>query len=335
MHLTLPLALLMACQPGPAPATPAVGDTDTDTGSLVEEPLDCPESLAWSTAAAPLLLSQCASCHGSQREGASRYGAPEDVNLDTPADASMNGERALARLRTGDMPPAANVPAHQTDRLEQWLACGGPGEATPWPTTTAAPAIAMADHLSVAVEADEADPSVLLVSYAIDVSFEPFLSERWLVSGNDLWLVERERWNPDGSSIFLDQWEPPVAVLADGAPAGDTETWRRHTEDGLSTEHAERWTSEEADSSSFYPEFFRDGDAQGLLLSSDSGVVATLLLSVGEGPTQISYDEPGLDPLGDLFRHLRTPTDLAGLPTGTILYDGQRWVGRVIMGGTQ
>ena len=310
------LILLLACQT--PDSDPAVSNADTGT-------FECPDTLTWQTAVAPLLTSQCTSCHGSQRTGSSRFGAPESVNLDSREDALQHGERALVRLRAGDMPPSSNVAPHRIARFENWLACGGPGEAVSWPDTWSTSPISLSSSLHGQVTINPEDPELLDASRTLERAESPLLVERWLIDGGDLWLVERERRDDAGDLIFLDQWDPPLAVLSDGLPAGPTSTWRLHTEDGVSTEEAEQWLSEEADFALFDPQRSHDDGVEAVLLTSDTGVVSGMLLTP-YGASQYWYEEYGLDPLGDVLSMKRATAGQGTVISDEILYPDQRWI---------
>jgi hypothetical protein len=110
------LLVLFGCN-GPDPGT-------------TPEPLDCSDT--WETYGAAFVTTWCTSCHSTELVGEiERYGAPEQVNLD-----SLAGVRLWApslSVATGpdpSMPPAGGVPTDQVERFAEWVACGLPGEET-------------------------------------------------------------------------------------------------------------------------------------------------------------------------------------------------------------
>ena len=62
------------------------------------------------TVGQPFLRTYCTSCHSAQLEGAARYGAPANVNLDTLRDARNFAARIRARsLDSNTMPPTGGM----------------------------------------------------------------------------------------------------------------------------------------------------------------------------------------------------------------------------------
>ncbi len=223
------------------------------------------------------------------------------------------------------MPPSSNVEPHHITRLENWLDCGGPGNAIPWPETQEPSPLTLSSTVLAQVTVTLHDPELLDVSRVLDQDHSLLLIERWLIDGEDLWLVERERRDAIGDLIFLDQWSPPLGVLRAGKPAGPTTTWRLHTEDGVSTEEEEQWHSESADMALFDPQRDLDEDAEAVLLTSDTGVVIGLLLGPS-GATQHWYEEVGLDPLGDLLSFRWATSDRGAELADQMLTPNQVWV---------
>lgn len=306
----------MACQTAPAPPTEESG----------APPLDCPEGLGWESAAAPLLQSYCTSCHSSQRLDDDRFGAPDGVDFDTVEGALAHAARIQARLESGDMPPQTGVPAHLAQRFADWLACGAPGEAVSWPETTTADRPTEVGAMAVSVSVSAVDPALLDVVRTFDFTDQRLVTERWLVDGDDLWLVERERHDADGTTLYLDQWDPPVAIVVDGAPAGETVTWRLHEEGGVETEEQEVWLATEGDEDLFDGQVVRDPNPTRLLLTSDQGAQVGLQLSAQYGITQAWWDEPGVDPVGDRLSFLQVTTSTEGESAGEGIFAGRNWI---------
>ena len=68
----------------------------------------------------------CTHCHGADKTGAARKGAPVGNNWDRLASAAANVDRIIARLQAGTMPADApgSVPPAKLDLIRSWKACG-------------------------------------------------------------------------------------------------------------------------------------------------------------------------------------------------------------------
>jgi uncharacterized membrane protein len=109
------LALTLgACGPGGT----SVDDGGTSGACSDDVPLQ-----TWETFGKGFLTAHCQGCHASTAE--ERYEAPEDVVLDTQADAQDWADRILARASgdDADMPPAGGPSADDKERLRVWLTC--------------------------------------------------------------------------------------------------------------------------------------------------------------------------------------------------------------------
>jgi mono/diheme cytochrome c family protein len=110
------LAAACGTHPDPAGADSDLAASDTATPCA---------PWSWENAGAPVLLTWCASCHGSGLTGAARAGAPPEVNLDTEPDALRWAARVEARVfaEAPTMPPATTLPADDLALLRRWLDC--------------------------------------------------------------------------------------------------------------------------------------------------------------------------------------------------------------------
>lgn len=103
----------------------ALGCGDKDSG--VEDSGLCATApvTTWDNFGEGFLTQECQSCHGSERTGAERNGAPEAVFFDTEADALAQAVSILS-VATGPspwMPPMGGVGEDERYRLEVWLTC--------------------------------------------------------------------------------------------------------------------------------------------------------------------------------------------------------------------
>lgn len=72
------------------------------------------------------IISVCTGCHSSQLSGASRNGAPGDVDYDTFAEAKAGAEEGAAEVFGGDMPPGGGVNEADKQAFYEWALCGTP-----------------------------------------------------------------------------------------------------------------------------------------------------------------------------------------------------------------
>ncbi|WP_437984567.1 c-type cytochrome [Sorangium sp. So ce117] len=103
------------------------GGGETSGGSALGE---CPpNSTAQAEAGHQALQDQCVPCHLSTSEGASRIGAPEDVNVDDPASVSAEAEEILSEIRIGGanggdgMPIGSKLSDDTIEAIRVFLAC--------------------------------------------------------------------------------------------------------------------------------------------------------------------------------------------------------------------
>lgn len=93
--------------------------------------LTCPTGtrLTYVNFAEAYFLSYCTTCHHRDLGDGLRGGAPSYINLDQPGDLTLWRANILARVvpgAAGTMPPAGNVPADETSKIQEWLSCGAP-----------------------------------------------------------------------------------------------------------------------------------------------------------------------------------------------------------------
>lgn len=68
----------------------------------------------------------CTSCHAATLSGASRAGAPPDINFDNYADAVADADRALSEVESGSMPPGGKIAAADKTQIINWASCDTP-----------------------------------------------------------------------------------------------------------------------------------------------------------------------------------------------------------------
>lgn len=103
------------------------GGGDTSGGSSLG---DCPpDSAAQADTGYQALQTQCAPCHLSSSEGASRIGAPDDVNVDDPASVTAEADEILEEIRIGGanggdgMPIGSKLSDDTIEAIRVYLAC--------------------------------------------------------------------------------------------------------------------------------------------------------------------------------------------------------------------
>lgn len=116
------LWLSLACAP---PLTDTASAADTAASAPVAG--TCTE-LTYESFGQAFMLSWCMNCHSASTTGASRYGAPPGVDLDTHADVQALRDRIAARVsvEAPTMPPVGGASRSERTRLAEWLACGAP-----------------------------------------------------------------------------------------------------------------------------------------------------------------------------------------------------------------
>jgi uncharacterized membrane protein len=84
------------------------------------------ESVTYVSHIRPLLKTYCLACHSAASQGASRNGAPVNVNFDTyQSIVNFSGE-ALSRIQSGIMPPTGQIPENDRAVFQQWVMSGMP-----------------------------------------------------------------------------------------------------------------------------------------------------------------------------------------------------------------
>jgi len=69
---------------------------------------------------------KCTNCHSSSLSGASRAGAPSDINFDKYDDAVMDADRAKSEVEAGAMPPGGGLSADEKAQIVDWASCDTP-----------------------------------------------------------------------------------------------------------------------------------------------------------------------------------------------------------------
>lgn len=118
--LTLPLTLSIGCS-----GESGDDDDDDDDTTPTETPVvDCSGTIP--TFSEVTIWPACTSCHASDLSGASRSGAPPDINFDVYTSAKDYATLAVAEVDSGSMPIGGSVEQSQKDSLRKWAQCGTP-----------------------------------------------------------------------------------------------------------------------------------------------------------------------------------------------------------------
>lgn len=133
MRVVVPLLVLFGC-PSESEIPPADPPDDPHLTTTPLTTCDDP-TLTWANAGQPFLTTWCDSCHGAEKVGIERLGAPDAVRFDTLAETRAFEARIEVRVlgEIPTMPPATNLPASAVERFATWVACGLPGEEVPEP----------------------------------------------------------------------------------------------------------------------------------------------------------------------------------------------------------
>lgn len=99
----------------------ACGD-DSDDGHE-DSGLECNSSLTYAQDIAPIIKTNCLSCHSKTVTGVARAGAPSDHNFDTEADVKSQLDHIEhAAVVEKSMPPGG-LPEDARQKLGTWIAC--------------------------------------------------------------------------------------------------------------------------------------------------------------------------------------------------------------------
>lgn len=186
------ILLSLACKP----------EVDTPTEKSCED-----NTINYHTVGQPFLRTYCTSCHSAQLDGAARFGAPANVNLDTLRDARNFAARIRARsLDSNTMPPTGGIQPYEKELIAQWLDCGTPGdEVEPLAVETTPDSIDAHNVLAMAIR-DHSNPEIIQVTREVNSG------------GTDderlgLWSLEWYRITPD-EAWFLgyDIYETPSRI---------------------------------------------------------------------------------------------------------------------------
>jgi uncharacterized membrane protein len=99
-----------------------IGCGDEDEESLG----DCPtNSSAAEAAGQDIVVAQCVYCHSSDSVGATRQGAPEDLNYDKLDIVRTEAAEMYEEAKSGAMPPTGTkITGTDLENMRVWLACG-------------------------------------------------------------------------------------------------------------------------------------------------------------------------------------------------------------------
>lgn len=320
-----------------ASAGAEAGSADSGTPPVVATPSTCAAPPTWANTGEPYLLTYCSGCHAEGVGTDFRYGAPADVVLDTIDDLQAHAERVAVRIEDGTMPPTGGPGAVENACFLAWLDQGAPGGGPALFTGPAGPVAAVAWEVQETLRSESDFPEGLtlttkLVGLGRPVASGVWRTERWLVDGDDAWLVARSRFDDDGTVLETDTWDPPLRFVA-----GDTESWTVET---VRT-RVDRTTTRAIDETW---DFFRDirpgTDARssdrapvqvvgveqsslaelGLELSDSRGVVRRWAIDDTE------LGDPDLDRIDILAFESILPPVGAGLP----MVDGMEWSARIL-----
>ncbi|MDD9940626.1 MAG: hypothetical protein OXU20_06145 [Myxococcales bacterium] len=95
---------------------------------LADRPCPQGSELTWENFGAQFVLAHCTGCHGRDRMGVDRKGAPAAVTFDgPPAIRGLAGRIwAVSADDNATMPPVGGPPAYERRLFGEWLACGAP-----------------------------------------------------------------------------------------------------------------------------------------------------------------------------------------------------------------
>lgn len=107
-----------------------VGCSSADAGA--PRASECPSEspLRYENFGRAFFLSWCTGCHSSELSENSRQGAPPSIHFDDLASIRAHDKRIIElAVHNRAMPPAGGPSEEQRKLLDEWLACGAPGEA--------------------------------------------------------------------------------------------------------------------------------------------------------------------------------------------------------------
>lgn len=186
----------------------------------------------YSTHAAPTLRTHCTACHGALRsEGG--------LQLHTLSLASSGGERALARMAEGSMPPGGGVSQREIEAFTLWMDQGTPGQDSEAPQASL-PQQGL-ESLEVNATLLEQSPGRFEVSWVDALSGAPFASEVWLTQDGAIFLEERA-----GLDV-VDRWEPALRIFDAGQESWTQEVQHSRSDALGQDTWSEQWTGQSWD----------------------------------------------------------------------------------------
>ena len=195
------------------------------------------------TVGQPFLRTYCTSCHSAQLEGAARYGAPANVNLDTLRDARNFAARIRARsLDSNTMPPTGGIQPYEKEQIAAWLDCGTPGtEVEPLVVETTEDSIDAHNVLAMAVR-DHGNPEIIQVTREVnsggtdDERLGLWSVELYKVSPDEAWLVGYDIYETPSRIGRSVRFEPDLPILLREPEWDVTVTATIETDEGIQVE---------------------------------------------------------------------------------------------------
>lgn len=242
--------LLAACATDPAGVVKPGGDEAPDVGDTAAGPDTATDgdpadpTLTWGNTGHPIMLTYCTGCHSSLLSGAQRYGAPEDVNLDTLEGVTAHLDRVRARtVESGDMPPTGGVPEATRARLGAWLDLGAPGDPDTLPTIPTS----SRTYLSASTDtwAGLRDGWLVLTreAYPEGEIGGLYTEEEYVVDGDQVWFGGYTILELAGDRWRGVRFDPPIALpVLDERFDEEITVMATIDEDGVVTTAEQRWT---------------------------------------------------------------------------------------------
>jgi|GEM_PF-1058296 len=331
----LPSAGLFSSGGGTEP-TPDSGTPEP--GPLPDTPAHCASPLSWANTGEPYLLTYCSGCHTSTVAEDFRYGAPPELVLDSADDVFAHSVRIQARIEDGTMPPTGGPSADENACFLAWLGQGARGLGDALPAGPGSPTAVAAWEVLETVDLHPDFPEGLTfvsthVGLGRPVTHGVWLTEHWLVDGDDAWLVARERFDTDGRSVAHDTWEPPL-LFSTGA-SGDswtTDTVRTRVDDSGVVELTEVWDFVRDVGVSTDPRSIDTAPVRIVGVERGTGIEQGLELSDVMGPVHrwrtdhSATADPTVDHLDVYLFESRLPPLGSGFP----LVAGMEWSARIL-----
>ena len=199
------ILLSLACKP----------EVDTPTEKSCED-----TTINYHTVGQPFLRTYCTSCHSAQLDGAARFGAPANVNLDTLRDARNFAARIRARsLDSNTMPPTGGIQPYEKELIAQWLDCGTPGdEVEPLAVETTPDSIDAHNVLAMAIR-DHSNPEIIQVTREVnsggtdDERLGLWSLEWYRITPDEAWFLGYDIYETPGRIGRSVRFEPELPIL--------------------------------------------------------------------------------------------------------------------------